>query len=318
MNDVTHPDNPEISVADVESAPKISNKKKKKVSPSLDEQSVYLPSDIVGGSIPYIAATEDEAVWNAAAQACGTDRIHYTYTVHEGRCWYLATPSSALASNPDSWCPLAAALPGNSEFWDTETVYIYEQDGVAAALRWDDETGRMQVFIGPSRTILPRMQSMEGNFVTIKADGLKAVPWHNRALMQEKLSRATVRGLFWSGLIVTLIALGFWLASHVAATVVKPDVRKAQQETESATVNLMLEAGKALTSDSQRHLYRVQELLVSLQDVGGTLIKYSVEKDGVVWEALIPSALAGNVVARYDAKTIGREKDGRLRIRGKR
>lgn len=313
MSDIEDVKNPET-------VPKPSPKpfQKKKEDDSSQAQNTYLPTDIVGGSIPYIAGTEDEAVWNAAAQACGTDRIHYTYTVHEGRCWYLATPSNALASNPDSWCPLAAALPGNSEFWDTETVYIYEQDGAAAALRWDDETGRMQVFVGPSRTILPRMQSMDGNFVTINADGLAPVLWTNRALMQEKLSRATVRGLFWSGLIVTIVALSFWFVSHVAATVIKPDLRKAQQETESATVSLMLEAGKALTSDSQRHLYRVQELLISLQDVGGTLIKYNIEDGKVTWEALIPSALAGNVVSQYNAKTIGREKDGRLRIQGER
>lgn len=316
MSDMTNTDSPEMSSApEVEMKPKVSKKKKVETA---QEQNTYLPADIVGGSIPYIAATEEEAVWNAAAQACGTDRIHYTYTVHEGRCWYIATPSSALASNPDSWCPLAAALPGNSEFWDKETVYIYEQEGSAAALRWDDETGRMQIFSGPSRTILPRMQSMDGNFVTIKAEGLKPVPWTNRALMQEKLSRATVRGLFWSGLVVAAIALTFWLVSHIAATVIKPDVRKAQQETESATVNLMLEAGKALTSDSQRHLYRVQELLVSLQDVGGTLTKYEVDKGTVTWEALIPSSVASNVIARYSAEPLGIEPDGRQRIQGKR
>ena len=77
-----------------------------------------------------------------------------------------------MASFPDSWCPLAAALPGNSEFWDKETVYIYEHEGLASALRWDGETKRMQVFIGPSRSILPRIQSMDANFVTISAEDL--------------------------------------------------------------------------------------------------------------------------------------------------
>jgi len=83
-----------------------------------------LPAELVAGSIPHISGAEEEGVWNAAVQACGTERIHFTYTAHEGKCWYLATPSSALASYPDSWCPLAAALPGNSEYWDNETVYI--------------------------------------------------------------------------------------------------------------------------------------------------------------------------------------------------
>ena len=118
----------------------------------------YLPSDLVGGSLPHIPGTEDEAVWNAASQACSTEKVHYCYSVDQNRIWYLACPSSSLASNPDSWCPLGAALPGNSEYWDRQTVYIYEQEGAASALRWDPETGRMQVFLGAARTLLPRIQ----------------------------------------------------------------------------------------------------------------------------------------------------------------
>ncbi|HRC26070.1 MAG TPA: hypothetical protein PKX87_01415, partial [Alphaproteobacteria bacterium] len=129
--------------------------------------SPYLPMEMIGGSVPHIPGVEDETVWNAASQALGTERVHFCYTVEDKKLWYLACPSSALASSPDSWCPLAAALPGNSEYWDRETVYLYEQEGIASALRWDPETGRMQVFLGAARTILPRVQSMDANFVTI-------------------------------------------------------------------------------------------------------------------------------------------------------
>ena len=69
----------------------------------------YLPNEVIGGAVPHIPGSEEEAVWNAASQACSTERVHYCYSVEEGRIWYLATPSAALASNPDSWCPLAAA-----------------------------------------------------------------------------------------------------------------------------------------------------------------------------------------------------------------
>jgi hypothetical protein len=62
-----------------------------------------LPNELVGGSVPYITGMEEEAVWNAAAQACGTERVHYIYTVENNRCWYLALPSSALASYPHCW-----------------------------------------------------------------------------------------------------------------------------------------------------------------------------------------------------------------------
>lgn len=277
----------------------------------------YLPAELIGGSIPYIPGTEEEAVWNAAAQACGTERVHFTYTIEKNKCWYLASPSSALASHPDSWCPLAAALPGNSEYWDKETVYLYEQEGVAAALRWDEETGRMQVFSGPARTILPRIQTMDANFVTIDPEKAKPVSWMARRLNQEYLSRLTVKALFLSGTVVTLIALIFWITTFTIASMMKPDLSRAKTETKRATENLMIQASQAMQSESNRHLNRIQELLDQLGEVGGTMVKYEVDTSGkVVWEALIPPALAGNNLTRFQANTIGRADDGRLRIRG--
>lgn len=280
----------------------------------------YLPAEIVGGSVPYLPGTEEEAVWNAASQACATEHIHYTYTVEDGRCWYLATPSSALASNPDTWCPLASALPGNPEYWDKETVYLFEQEGVAAALKWDYETGKMQVFSGPARSVLPRVQSMDVmNFVTLNPEQMdQPVYWSNRNLRAEALSRYTVKYLFLAGLWVTLISLLFWVAMHIYALAQRPDLQKAQQETANATMNLMIEAGKMVRSDSSRHLFRVQELLSDLTDVGGTLLKYEVKRNGeVVWQAFIPPALGGNALDQFGAKTIGRsDVDGRLKIEG--
>lgn len=275
--------------------------------------SPYLPADLVGGSIPAIAGMEDEGVWNAAAQSCGTERVHYCFTVNEGRCWYLAAPSSSLASSPDSWCPLASALPGNSEFWDRETIYLYEQEGAAGALRWDPETGRMQVFLGAARSILPRIQSMEANFVTINPEVAKPVPWRNRALRQERLSRITVKILLLSGLAVTFISLFVLVGAYMTASVISPQLDQAKKVTSEATNQLMIDATNALQSNTSRHMARIIELFNTIGSFGGILVKYEVKSDGsVIWEALIPSAVAPS---QLQATAIGAEK-GRIRIRG--
>lgn len=276
----------------------------------------YLPPDIVGGSLPYVFGHEDEAVWNAASQACGTDNLYYTYTIDQERIWYLATSAASLASNPDSWCPLVAALPGNSEYWDRETVYIFEQEGTAAGLRWDQETGRMQVYVGPSRTVLPRLQTLDANFVTINPERAVPVKWKHRALAEERLSRSLTHWLFWSGATVTLMAVSVWLLTHIVGIVLKPNLKAAQQETALATERLMAQAAQVIRNDSDRHLFRLQELLLSLQKIGGTLLKYEVENGKLVWEALVPSAVGADSIRQFNARVTETTPDGRVRIQG--
>ena len=273
----------------------------------------YLPQELVGGTVPLVHGTEEEAVWNAASQACGTEKVHYCYSIDQGRIWYLACPSATLASNPDSWCPLAAALPGNSEYWDRETVYLYEQEGVASALRWDPETGRMQVFLGASRTILPRVQSMDANFVTINPEIADKVPWRNRTLKTEKLSRATARMLVFSGLIITLIATLVLVFNFVSINMIERNLQKVKTETDSAAMNLMLNAANVMQSDTIKHMVRIQQLLDELAKVDGTLVRYEVNKGKLEWEALVPPAFAQDFGTPQ-----GLEKDGRVRVKNNR
>jgi hypothetical protein len=273
----------------------------------------YLPQEIVGGSIPHIPGTEEEAVWNAVSQACGTEKVHYSYTIEDRRIYFLGCPSASMASNPNSWCPLVAALPGNSEYWDKETVYLYEQEGVASALRWDPETGRMQVFLGASRTILPRVQSMDANFVTINPTVADMVPWQNRNLNTEKLSRATARMLVISGLMVNLIAVVILFFNYIAINMLDRNLAAVKAETEKASQDLMINAYNAMQSDTIRHMVRIQEVLDKLAKVDGTLVKYDVTGGVVNMEALVPPAFAQDF-----GTPLGLEKDGRVRTKSSR
>ncbi len=277
----------------------------------------WLPSELVGGSLPHIPGTETEAVWNAASQSCATEKVHFVYSIEGGKIWYLACPSSALASSPDSWCPLAAALPGNSEYWDRETVYMYEQEGLAAALRWDPETGRMQVFLGAARTILPRVQTMEANFVTINPKVATIIPWRNRQLMTEKLSRGLARMLLLSGVLISLTLLGFMTIQYVALNFVNRELESVRSSSDQAAMDLMMKAGQSAQSDVLRNLARIQELLDDLAKIDGTLVRYEVKTGGALeWEALVPAAYSTGVMSVRGQAQPGIEPDGRIRIKG--
>lgn len=273
----------------------------------------FLPPDMIGGTIPHIPGTEEEAVWNAASQACGTEKVHFCYTTEGDRLYYLACPSSSLASNPDSWCPLAAALPGNSEYWDKETVYLYESEGVASALRWDPETNRMQVFLGASRTILPRVQTMDANFVTINPSIADIVPWYSMTLKREKLTRATVRSLIYLGVFINLFFLVLLFLNFTYTNFVERNLSEIKTETKQASSELIVKSQNAMQSDTIRHMVRIQEILDGLSKVDGTLVMYKVEKGKAEWEALVPSAFAQDFGVPQ-----GLEKDGRTRVRSTR
>ena len=276
----------------------------------------YLPSELVGGSIPHIPGMEDEAVWNAASQACATEKVHYVYTTDDNKIWYLACPSNALASSPDSWCPLAAALPGNSEYWDRETVYLYEQEGIASALRWDHETNRMQIYLGASRTILPRLQSMEANFVTINPQVAKVVPWRNRQLMTERLSRATARMLLVSGVVVACGLLALMAGQYILTAVVDRKLESVRAASDQASMDIMMKAAESTRSDVLNGVVRLQELLDDLSKIDGTLVKYEVKGTSITWEALVPAAYSTGVMSVRGQAQPGIEPDGRIRVKG--
>lgn len=290
----------------------------------------YLPQDLIGGALPHIPGSEDEAVWNASSQACGTEKVHYTYSVEEGRIWYLACPSAALASNPDSWCPLAAALPGNSEYWDRETVYLYEQEGLASALRWDPETGRMQVFLGASRTILPRVQSMDANFVTVNPDVADIAAWKSKTLKTEKLSRAVVRTLVLSGLTVNLVIALILVFNLVSMGLVQRDLDEVKQQTDQAAHQLLANAANVMQSDTIRHMVRIQSLLDKIALTNGYLVRYEVAGNRTEWSGIVPQGLAnaaiedttlrevvGGRARTFAPKVTGAEQGDNVRIDGR-
>ena len=171
----------------------------------------------------------------------------------------------------------------------------------------------MQVFLGASRTLLPRIQSMEANFVTINPEVAKPVPWKNMALHRERLSRMLIRVMFLSGIGVTIVAVLVWMGAYTIANIMTPQLKKAQEATAEATNQLMIAAINALQSNTDKHTARIIELLNMTSGFGGVLIRYEVKADdSAEWEALIPSAVQPGQI---NAVAQGIE-NGRVRVKG--
>src|SRR5690606_545819 len=113
-------------------------------------------------------------------------------------------------------------------------------------------------FLGAARTLLPRMQSMDANFVTINAEVADVVPWHNRQLRTEKLSRAASMSLLYVGIAINLIIFLFLTFQHILTNTTIKSLDEVKMKSEKASQDLMKGAYDALQSDSIRHMVRIQ------------------------------------------------------------
>lgn len=322
-NEVTTPEQSADSERILTPKPELSDYIAGEIAEFTEDYTAYLPIELIAGEVPYIQGLEKETVWNAASQACATEKVHFSYAIdiQNNKVSYLACPSSTLSSAPDSWCPLVTALPGNPEFIDKETVYVYEQDASTAAMRWNEETGRIQLFIGASRTILPKIQSMDTNFVTIGQDNPNVIPWKNSQLKTEKLARALIRALTLSGALLATILLVILIFNGLSLTFTKKDLSQIEKDTQKSSNTLIENAYKAMHSDVINHSIRIQELIDELPKIDGTLVKYEVSKGKVTWEALVPLAYANSNSSKIKGKIIEEDEartDGRVRIQGNR
>lgn len=161
---------------------------------------------------------------------------------------------------------------------------------------------------------------MDANFVTINTEVADIIPWQNRTLKTEKLSRATVRMLIFTGLAVAGIALSILIFNYISINFIKRDLDTVKRETDKAANDLMLNAYNAMQSNTIKHMVRIQEILDGLSKLDSTLVRYEVTGDRVEWEALVPPAFVQTVIKKYGVRVDekDRSKDERIRVIGNR
>jgi hypothetical protein len=175
----------------------------------------------------------------------------------------------------------------------------------------------MQVFLGASRTILPRVQSMDANFVSINAEAAQPVPWRNRMLKTEKMSRGVALFLVVSGVLVNLLAILILLVTVASISFFDRNLEEVKRQTDQAALELMKNAAGVMQSDAIKHMVRIQTLLDSLSQVNAYMTKYEVVDKKVTWEAIVPQAFANKVTEQNtDSSVTGKEAGDNVRVRG--
>ena len=94
----------------------------------------YFPVELIGGCCPRVIGEEAEIVWNAAAEASDSERVHVVWQSMGDKIWFLAVRSAELASHPNTWCPFAALLPGMKDAAPLPACYTYYTDEAATMM----------------------------------------------------------------------------------------------------------------------------------------------------------------------------------------
>ncbi len=176
----------------------------------------YFPPEMIGGSSPLVKGEEEALAWQAAAEACDSERIHFIWRADEGRIWYLAIRSSDLASHPNSWCPFASLLPGAPDARPAPVIYTYYSDEAATLMAIEKDS--LQVIRGTSSIIRAKAERMAreiGNaemydLVPDVIINLKSVKWESLSLLEDRARRFLSIASVLSGVLLTMGAFFIW------------------------------------------------------------------------------------------------------------
>jgi hypothetical protein len=148
----------------------------------------YFPPELIGGTCPRIAGEEENIVWNAAAEACDSERVHVVWQSLENKIWYLAVRSSELASHSDTWCPFAGLLPGMKDSVAPPVCYTYYGDESATMMLLTAEG--LQIYRGTSLVVRAKAERSAREMgdapivelVPDKIMELHPIPWYSLSL----------------------------------------------------------------------------------------------------------------------------------------
>ncbi|MDE1901707.1 MAG: hypothetical protein KGI37_08700 [Alphaproteobacteria bacterium] len=270
----------------------------------------YFPPEVIGGTCPRIAGQEEEIVWNAAAEACDTERVHVVWQASGNRIWYLAVRSSELASQPNSWCPLASLLPSMKDAAPLPVCYTYFGEEIAVLMIVTEDG--LQVFRGTSpvvrakaeRTSRELGQAPIVNLDPDRVEQLTPVSWYSVSLFEDRARRI----LATLSVMVSLAVAGFsfvvWLLANMSLLAARHDLSAALDSTRDKSMRLMTQAEELRRSPLREQIRQFLDVNDGLLDLNGFLNVYSITNGQARWRAQVPPSATADRITAIGGKNI--------------
>lgn len=270
----------------------------------------YFPSELIGGTCPRIAGEEEEIVWNAAAEACDTERIHVVWHSVENKIWYLAVRSSELASHAATWCPFASLLPGMKEAPPPPVCYTHYSDETATMMAVTAES--LQIYRGTTLVVRAKAERTArelGNVPVIELVPdrilqLTPVPWYSVSLFEDRARRILAALAAFTAIVFATLSFFVWLLASMSLITARHDLSEAQARTRDKMMQLMGTVEHLRASPMREQLAKFSDLNDGLLAVNGFLQVYEIKDGKTRWRAVLPANVTADRVTGLGGKTI--------------
>ena len=273
-------------------------------------EDTYFPPDLIGGTCPRIAGEEEEIVWNAAAEACDTERVHVVWQSVGNRIWYLAVRSADLASNMNSWCPLAALLPTEADKDKLPICYTYFGEELAVLMVVGAED--LHIFRGTAAVVRAKAERSArelGQIQVINIDLFRVgqmtpVPWYSVSLFEDRARRVLATISVLASLAIVGLSFLVWLSASMSMVASRHDLADALDRTQTKSMQLLREAEGTRSSPLRDQIERFLNVNEGLLSLNGYLNIYEIKNNKPRWRALVPASATADRISALGGKNI--------------
>lgn len=276
----------------------------------------YFPRELIGGCCPRVVGSEQDIVWNAAAEAADSERLHVVWQAVGDKIWYLAVRSEELASHPNTWCPFAALLPGMKHAGSLPACYIFINDEVAVMLTITADS--LQIHRGSSSVIRAKGERIGRELGNIplhellvdQIDKLTPVPWHSLSLFEDRARRILAALSVGVALALSIVAFCVWFLATTINLVTQADLAKVQERKRESTQQLIRMVQDLHASPVREQLQKLTDTNDGLLDLNGYLEFYQIKGEKPLWRAKMPANVTSNRITELGAVTLDTLPDG--------
>jgi len=276
----------------------------------------YFPPELIGGCCPRVAGNEQEIVWNAAAEACDSERIHVVWQARGDKIWYLAVRSSELASHPRTWCPFASLLPGMKDASSPPVCYTYYSDEAATMMTVSADglqihrgtASMMRAKADRTARSLDNAQVIE--LVPDRIEKLTPVPWFSLSLFEDRARRILAAFSVVGAISIAGLALFVWFVATMAMVAAHTDKAEIEARSSEKSLLLLQNVQAIRASPMREQLAKFAELNDGLLMLNGYLEIYQISKNKVSWRAVVPPNITSDRINDIGGRTLDTTQQG--------